>query len=51
MGKIERLAAVLRIPLMTRQLLFTALILAALLLATAGWMLNGAQKLAPARRR
>jgi hypothetical protein len=31
---------------MSRQVLFTALILAALLLATAGWVAGGAQKLA-----
>ena len=31
---------------MSRQLLFTALMLAALLLATAGWLVSGAQKFA-----
>ena len=36
---------------MSRQLLFTALILAALLLAIAGWVLGGAQNLAAAGSR
>jgi len=36
---------------MSRQLLFTALILAAVLLATAGWMANVAKKLTVADAR